>query len=96
MTKVTGITIRDLQKTGANLHSANYAPASPHSNLHLQPPVTHKNLNTLSSQPLLHNLLAETQENLVSDTYVLMQQCFLPSLRCWCFKKHNIGKMDYA
>ena len=54
--------------------SANYAPACPHPNPHPQPPVTLTNPNTLSSQPLLCNLLAETQENLVSDMHVLMQQ----------------------
>ena len=40
-------------------------------------PVTLTNPNALSSQSLLCNLLAETQENLVSDMHVLMQQSLL-------------------
>ena len=71
MTKLIGVVTRNLHQTGANLLSANYAPACPHPNPHSQPPVTLTNPNTLSSQPLLCNLLAETQENLVSNMHVL-------------------------
>lgn len=77
MTKLIGVVIRNLHQTGANLLSANYVPACPHPKPYPQPPVTLTNPNTLSSQPFPCNLLAETQENLVSDMHVLMQQSLL-------------------